>query len=296
MFKKLFGSGGNKEKLEQELDVDDLIALERYGEAAERLKERTKSHPNDLHSHLKLASVYQAQGQNLKAVDEFVYVADELADDGFYDKGLALLAKAIRMAPGDSSITERVDRLENLKRLEHSRSFAIEGLLRQNLQGKEGGTMQGTSVIEAQMLWANLQETTVVQRFAPDQIKRLLSAMEIHRVRPREILEEAGSTTEAVYLIVSGQIEALVEKTGGLTQLRSFGAGDFIGESTLFERKPWPTHYRATEACTLMRLDRPGLETALQGNPDPRAFIDQIRAQHFDRDVRQAVEALQAGA
>ena len=117
VFKKLFGSGGNKEKLEQELDVDDLIALERYEEAADRLKERTKSHPNDLHSHLKLASVYQAQGQNLKAVDEFVYVADELADDGFYDKGLALLAKAIRMAPGDSSITERVDRLENLKRL-----------------------------------------------------------------------------------------------------------------------------------------------------------------------------------
>lgn len=298
VFKKIFGGGGSsgKAKLEQELDTDDLIALERYEEAAERLRQKVKDHPTDLHSHLKLASVYQAMGQSAKAIDEFVYVADEYADDGFYDKAMALLGKAIRMAPGDKTITERVERLENLKRLEHSRSFAIEGLLRQNLQGTDTGTLQGTSVIEAQLLWSNLQETSLVQRFPPEQIKRLLSAMNLIKLRARELLEGTGSDHEVVYLIVRGGVEAVIEHHGGLTTLRSFGAGDFIGESTLFEHLPWPTHYRTTEDSALMTLDRAGLERALLGNPDPRVLIDQLRAQHHDRSVREALEKLDKGS
>ena len=294
VFKKLFG-GGSKEKVEQELDVDDLIVLERYDEAAERLRQRVASHPNDLHSHLKLAGVYFAQGHKDRAIDEFVFVADEYADDGFYDKGIALLAKALKMAP-DASITERIEKIERMKRLEHSRSFAIEGLLRKSGQSDEGGTVQGTSVIEAQMLWSHLQDTSLVQRFPPEQLKRLLGAMDLVKVAPREMLEEKASTHEAIYLIVHGTIDAMLENRSGLSTLRSFGTGDFLGETALFERKPWPTHYRATEHTTLLVLDRAGLEQVLTGNSDPRALIDELRAQHPDRSVREALEKIDTGA
>ncbi len=293
VFKKLFGGG--KEKVEQELDVDDLIVLERYDEAAERLRQRVQSHPNDLHSHLKLASVYFAQGKKDKAIDEFVFVADEYADDGFYDKGIALLAKALKMAP-DASITERIEKLERMKRLEHSRSFAIEGLLRKSVQGDDAPTLQGTSVIEAQMLWGHLQETPLVQRFPPEQLKRLLGVMDLLKVQPREIIEMQGSTHEALYVIVSGTVEAAMEERGGLAMLRAFGSGDFIGESALFERKPWPVHYRATEHSTLLMLDRAGLEQVLTGNSDPRTVIDELRSQHHDRSVREALEKLNSKA
>ncbi len=288
VFKKLFG-GGNKEKLEQELDTDDLIALERYEEAAERLRQRVKAVPTDLHSHLKLAGVYQAQRQDAKAVDQFVLVADEYADDGFYDKALALLAKAIKMAPGDPSLAERVEALERSKRLEHSRSFAIEGLLRKS----DGGAQHGTSVIEAQMLWAHLQETTLVQRFAPEQLKRLLSGMELVKVAARELLAERGSIDERMFLIVYGAVEALAESATGLTEVRRFGGGDLFGESALFERKPWGAHYRASENSLVMTLDRTGLEKTMLGNPDPKALIDELRAQQHDRLVREAIEKLE---
>jgi tetratricopeptide (TPR) repeat protein len=293
VFKKLFGGG--KEKVEQELDIDDLIALERYDEAAERLRQRVASHPNDLHSHLRLAGVYVAQGQSSRAIDEFVFVADEYADDGFYDKGIALLAKALKMAP-DASITERIEKIERMKRLEHSRSFAIEGLLRRSVQGDDAATLQGTSVIEAQMLWSHLQETSLVQRFPPDQLKRLLGAMDLIKVRPREMIEEQGSAHEALYLIVSGTVEAAMEQRSGLSTLRSFGTGDFFGEMALFERKPWPTHFRAAEHTTLLKLDRAGLEQVLTGNSDPRAMIDELRAQHHDRSVREALDKLNSKA
>jgi CRP-like cAMP-binding protein len=292
VFKKLFGGGDkDKAKAEQELDVDDLIVLERYEEAAERLRDRVAKAPNDLHSHLKLAGVYQALKQNDKAVDQFALVADEYADDGFYDKGIALLAKVQKMAPGDPSIPERIDRLERMKRLEHSRSFAIEGLLRKSVQGG-AGTLQGTSVIEAQLLWSQLQDTSLVTRFAAEQLKRLLSAMELRKAGAREVLEQQDRAHEVLYLVVQGTVEAVYEHAAGVSLIRSFGPGDFVGEAALFERKVWAAYYRTTEPTTLMELDRAGLEKTLVGNADPRALIDELRAQHHDRDVRQAIEKL----
>jgi len=199
------------------------------------------------------------------------------------------------MAPEDASITERIDRLERMKRLEHSRTFAIEGLLRRSVQGDDTATLQGTSVIEAQLLWAHLQETSLVQRFAPEQLKRLLGAMDLRKIPSRELLEEQGSTHEALYLIVQGTIEAVIERNGNLSMLRNFGSGDFVGESALFERKPWATHFRAVEPTTVLMLDRGGLEQVLTGNSDPRALIDELRAQHHDKSVREALDKLKLG-
>jgi hypothetical protein len=70
-----------------------------------RLWSYHKDLPNDLHSHLKLAEVYTQLQQFARAVDEYGFVAEEYAQDGFYDKGIALLSKAMKLA-----ITSRVTR------------------------------------------------------------------------------------------------------------------------------------------------------------------------------------------
>jgi len=103
--------GGSKQP-QQEYTIDDLIVLERYEEAGDRLRAKLKTSPQDLHSHLKLAEVYAQLQQYDKAIDEFGFVADEYAGDGFYDKGLALLSKAAKLAPLDPSLRARIDRLQ----------------------------------------------------------------------------------------------------------------------------------------------------------------------------------------
>src|SRR4029079_6014436 len=95
-FKSWFG-GGQKQP-PTEYTIDDLIVLERYEEAEEKLRGKLKAAPQDLHTHLRLAEVYTQLKQFGKAVDEFGYVAEEYAADGFYDKGIALLSKAMRLA------------------------------------------------------------------------------------------------------------------------------------------------------------------------------------------------------
>lgn len=277
-----FGGGAKQQAdkgKEQEYTIDDLIVLEKYDEAAERLKTRIKLNPQDLHSHLKLAEVYAQLRQFDKAVDEFGFVADEYAQDGFYDKGIALLSKAQKLAPLDQSLRFRIERIQREKSMEHVRTLALEGLR------QAGGAQAGTSAVELKKLWHNLAASSVVQHLQGDQLKRLFSAMQLIRLEPQALIAEEGSREPFLLLIVTGTVEGFVRDGGRDMVVRSFTSGDIIGEAALLERGTWPVFYRAVEPVTALRLAREGLEQALVGNADPRGFLEVLREQHNDRDV-----------
>jgi hypothetical protein len=274
-----FRQAGDKSG-QPEYTIDDLIVLERYEEAAERLREKLKGHAEDLHSHLKLAEVYAQLGQLDRSIDEFGYVADEYAQDGFYDKGIALLSKASKLAPLNASLRTRIETLQSEKSLEHVRSLAIEGLR------QAGGEEAGTSALELQRLWHNLAGTAIVQRLPGEQVKRLFSLMRLQRVPVDGVVATEASQDAALLLIVRGVVTAsIVDGNGRPAMVRNFTAGDIIGESALFERGAWPATYRVTEAATILKLDRDGLEKSMIGNSDPRAFLELLREQRNDRDV-----------
>jgi CRP-like cAMP-binding protein len=289
VFKKLFGSGGDK--AQPALDIDDLIVLERYEEAEARLKAKLKLTPNDLHSHVKLAEVYTAVRDLPRAVDEFIYSAEEYADDGFYDKAIALLAKAAKLAPLDTSLPARAERLDQKKRLEHTRQMAIEGL---HQQRRIEGDTRPVSLLDAQQLWQDLAECSLVKRLAADQLRRLFIVMVTLRPPAGTVLAERGASQEELYLIARGTVEAVLGGDGGYSVLRGFGGGDIFGEGALFEHRPWPARYRVAEKAVLLRLDKAGLEQALLGNSDPRALIDALRDKRHDAAVAAAVAKLEA--
>lgn len=284
-----FGGGAKQQAekgKEQEYTIDDLIVLERYDEAAERLKTRIKLNPQDLHSHLKLAEVYAQLRQFDRAVDEFGFVADEYAQDGFHDKGIALLSKAQKLAPLDQSIRFKIERIQREKGMEHVRSFALEGLR------QAGGAQAGTSAVELKKLWHNLSSSGVVQHLPGDQLKRLFSAMQLVRFEPRTLVAEEGSREAFLLLIVTGTVEGFVLDGGKEMVVRSFTSGDIIGEAALLERGTWPASFRAADPVTALRLAREGLEQSLVGNPDPRGFLEVLREQHNDRDLAATVRRL----
>lgn len=291
VLKKLFGGGGKAS--DQVLTIDDLIVLERYDEAATALQTRIKSNPRDLHSRLKLAEVYFAQRQGAKAVDEYLYVAEEYAADGFHDKAIALLTKAMRLAPSDTTLPAKIEKLKQTKKLEHSRVQAIEGMV---LRAKASGASiaGGTSAFEMQRLWGNIEESTLVRRLDADQLKRLFSAMDFQRLGEDVIFVERGQRSEELYFIVDGEIQAAIPKMDGWTTVRTYGPGKIVGEGALLERKPWPAFYHTEETTTVLKLTRSGLEAAMLGNPDPRALIEALREQRNDAEVAALVAKIEA--
>lgn len=279
--------GGKKQQEPQEYTIDDLVVLERYDEAGDRLRARLKDNPNDLHTHLKLAEVYTHLQQFGKAVDEYVYVAEEYAQDGFHDKGIALLSKAMKLAPLDQSLRFKVDKFQREKSMEHIRALALEGLR------QAGGQRAGTGALELQRLWHNLANATLVQHLPGEQLKRLFSCMQLVNLEVGAQLAEENGREPFMLLIVRGIVEAFAAAANARDlSLRSFTSGDLLGEAALLERSVWPANYRVTEATMALRLTREGLEQALVGNPDPRGFLDALREQHNDRDVAATLRRL----
>jgi tetratricopeptide (TPR) repeat protein len=279
--------GGKGRSPEQEYTIDDLIVLERYEEAAGRLREKLKVNPQDLHSHLKLAEVYTELREVDRAVDEYAFVADEYAQDGFYDKGIALLSRASKLAPHDASLRERIEAQQREKSMDHVRVLAIDGLR------QAGGDADGTSALELQRLWHYLAHSPLVQTMPGELLKRLFAAMQLHRLEPGSVIAQEGSQEPFLLLIARGGVEATAVLAGGAAVLvREFGPGDVIGEAALLERGAWPADFRVNEAATVLQLTRAGLEKCLVGQSDPRGFLELLRGQHHDRDVAAAVQTL----
>ncbi len=287
VFKKLFGGGDRAPAPDEISTIEDLIVLERYEEAVERLKHRLRGNIEDLHGHLRLAEAYAGLEEFDKAADEFVFVAEEFAQDGFYDRGMALLLKAKRYLPLDAGLDDRIEQLRLAKDSERSRSLALEGL-------REGRPSGATAALQVQRLWHHVAPSTLARNLTPEQLKQLFSAMELLSFKVGEALAESGSTEGPLYFLLMGVVSAHARVHGRDTGLRDFGPGDVIGESVLLEHGSWPADYRVTEAVRALVLNREGLEKALVGNPDPRGLLNALRMQHNDQEVLNNLRRLNA--
>lgn len=295
MLKKIFKKkkkGLSSPEDEKGLTIEDLITLERYEEALQELKERVKFAPKDLHSHLKIAEVYVALKDVTRALDSYMFVADSMADDGFFDKGIALLSKAARLAPGDDKIPKRINRYRAMKALEKRRSYAIEGLKENQSTDFRSAA---NSALEVEMLWNKIAKSHLVTQLDGEQVRKLFSVMEMVKVKADDTLAREGQEMPVIFLVVDGSITATAQVDGQEFEIRSFTSGDLLGESTLLEHKNWPADYRVDQSGTVFTLDRKGLEATMIGHADPRAFISVLRQQNLDRDVQTSVYKLRSG-
>ena len=289
MLKKMFGRKRPADPEDRELTIEDLITLERYEEAEEKLRSRLRLVSKDLHAHLRLAEVHVALKNVPKALDEYVFVADSHADDGFFDKAIAVLGKAIRLAPGDDVLPKRIEKYRYMKRLEKRRQLAVEGLLQNKTTRAQTA---GNYKLEIELLWNKIAKSHLVAKLSAENLKKLFSVVKMVRPRSGKVLAEAHSHVPVLYLVVDGVVEASSEVNGTNVNIRSFSTGELIGESALLERKSWPARYTVTESATLFQLDRDGLEEVMVGNDDPIAFLSVLREQQNDRDVAATIQRL----
>ena len=289
-FKKWFPGGGKSDPAERALSIDDMIELQQYDEAEQLLKAKIKANVNDLHSQLKLADLYRRSGRGAKAVDEYISVADAYAADGFFDKATALLHKVVKLAPGHEKVPLKIEALRQAKRLNHRREVVTEAL--------QSGTTSGRTVsaFKVQRMWRDLSDNPLIQRLEEDRLRRLFESLDLVQVRAGEILAEKNERMDKMFVIAEGMVEAVhVLPNGTETAIRGFGPGQMIGDRALLEHQPWPTVYRATDSCFVLELDREGLARALQGDPDPRQFLDALREQRNDQEVVWSIQKLQRG-
>lgn len=287
MLKKWFRSSRETEDSEN-LEIEELVVLGRYDEAEDRLRMRLKLTPLDLRAQLLLADVCLRTGRREEAAERYMITADGYAEDGFHDRAVALLSKTAKLLPGEKQIQEKIEEIREAKRREDRRVVAIRALLARHRAGRRD---TGSSALEIEQMWNELESSAVLKAMDAEQVGRFFGAAELLRAPRGRILANEGDEFEAAFFILQGEVVAEVSLSGGRTkELQRYYDGDLLGERSLLERRPFPARYRATENSFVLTFSRRALEKILEGNPDPRGFLDAIRAQGHDAKAAEMAE------
>lgn len=281
-------SDRGKPKEPEPIIVDDLIILEQWNEAEKFLKDRLKKSSGDLQARLKLAEVYERTSRPREAVEEYSWVADRYASEGYFDKAIAMLTKATRMAPMEATLQLKMQRVQRMRKFDQRLAKVMKSL--SALDGQKGATAT-TSYLELRRVWGELAVSDLMDHLDNDQLGRLLQVMELVKVGRDKTIVEKGQHLEELYLITRGNVEVQLELPNGeTTVIRGLEPGDVVGDRALLEQTAWAAALQTTEPVVLLKLSRPSLENILQGNPDPRGLLDALREQRLDSEIATAVE------
>lgn len=267
-------------------DLDDLLYEEKWEEARTLLEQRLKQRKNDHHARLKLAEVLMQLGRGAEAIEQYKQLVVAYHRDGFNDKAMATLNRALRLAPGHPDLQSMFYKLKQAKSLDQTRGVAVEALRAAFQQGPLGMS-SGNAGIQAESLWVHLARTEFIHSLPEEQMRRLFAVLEMETLPEGEALVERGEQRHELFLVVDGELAVLDPNA---IVLRTLGAGSIVGEVALLEQRAWQARYQAVGETTVLRLTRLGLERTLIGNPDPRELVAVLRRQGNDREIAELLQ------
>jgi tetratricopeptide (TPR) repeat protein len=279
-----------KDKPDETPSIEDLITLGRLDEAREELLQRLRANPRDHHSKVKLGDVQAAQKSPEKALHTYLGAAEDYAEDGFYDKAVALLARLQKELPPSSVVDEAFVRLDAVRQREGRRETVVDALTTRDRLDRALG------VVEAQQLWPGLAEMALVRELASPDLRRLFLAFALLELDPNEVVARQDERLERLFVVARGALTAECLGVLGQThRVGRFAPGSMVGERALLEHRPWSATYHGRGRALLLVLDPERLALALDGSANPRGLLESLRQQGNDLAVAEAARRL-AGA
>ncbi len=100
---------------------------------------------------------------------------------------------------------------------------------------------------------------TVFQGLEPEKLKQLLQATTIHKVRAGETIVQVGDAANAMFLILSGNVEISHRVNGTTRTVTSLSAAQTFGETNLFQQSISPEQAVALTDTELLIFPKPAI-------------------------------------
>jgi len=82
-----------------------------------------------------------------------------------------------------------------------------------------------------------------------------------------EVIFRQGETGDCMFVIQTGEVEALAESDGKELRLRTMGPNDFFGEMALFEKDVRTATIRATKPTRVLTIDKKNFLGGIHEDP-----------------------------
>jgi CRP-like cAMP-binding protein len=134
-----------------------------------------------------------------------------------------------------------------------------------------------------------LRTVRPLARFADDDLTLLAARMRERRLREGQVLAKEGARGTEMYFVRAGSLAIVKGITGGVEQVVArIGAGEFVGEMALFDRRPRSATIRAESAAELLVLDRRAVQVLVNMSPAVAAAFLRALSEEFIGRLRRS--------
>lgn len=121
----------------------------------------------------------------------------------------------------------------------------------------------GTGIVTVMEGFNVLQELPLFAEVSLPELKSIYHLCEVKTVQPGDVLIRAGKPAEALFVVMSGEIEVKTPSDDHVTML---GIGQHAGEMSIVDDAPAGVHVVAAAPGRVLRLDKRGFRHALATN------------------------------
>ena len=137
-----------------------------------------------------------------------------------------------------------------------------------------------------------LRTVRPLARFTDAEVAPLAASMRERHLRPGQILAKEGARGSEMFFVREGTLEivkGVTGGTGGIEQVVArIGAGEFVGEMALFDRRPRSATIRAESDAALLVLDRNAVQVLVNISPATAAAFLRALSEEFIGRLRRS--------
>ena len=115
---------------------------------------------------------------------------------------------------------------------------------------------------------AVLRHVKVLAGLNDEQLARFIRIMQVKQVPQGKQLAKQGDPSDAMYVLVEGELRLRAHVEGHEQTLATIHAGEFFGEIALFDQGPRSADIIATLDCTLLKIAAAEFEKFVYETPD----------------------------
>ncbi len=135
----------------------------------------------------------------------------------------------------------------------------------------------------------DLRRIPLFRDLAPAQVEAIATMAHVRRCAPREVVVTEEAPAQGLYLLTRGRAAVSVAgKDGSPVTIGELGAGEIIGEISLFDGGTASATVVAVTALELIAIDRAGFLRLLEGNPRMAILLLGVLARRLRRLTRWA--------
>jgi len=277
--------------------LPDLLAKKQFGKAVELARDQLKARPRDGRLRLQFADTLVAAGRGKEAVPFLRQMAEELAEEGFAAKAIAILKRVQKIEPGRADIERRLASLiaDHARReATSSRPAAPAAATSLPEFGMEEideavDPLAGFEPVAEPDVEFDLEgEAAAAPRpalfpdFSDEELVAVMGGLQLVEFKAGDLVVSQGEPGDSLFLVTTGMVKAWIRnREGRYVLVRRLGDGDFFGEISVLSGSPRTATVVAATACEMLELDRATLDEITSRHPRVREVLQRFYEQRI---------------